>query len=145
MHKILGIGTSVTFIISSLTYLMASKVDLFEKLIPFLESLEQYEVDELFFVGLVFTLAIVILVFFLIYENSILKYQAEVNTLRDLLPICANCKKIRDSEGYWHQVEVYIANQTGTKFSHGICQQCTEILYPELMKINDRFNHQSLQ
>jgi hypothetical protein len=117
-------------------------MDLFEKLIPYLESVDQYEIDELLFVGPIFTLALIILVFILIHEYSMLKIQSEVYKLRELLPICANCKKIRDGEGYWHQVEEYITNHTDTKFSHGICQECTEMLYPELKKINGRFNNE---
>ena len=58
----------------------------------------------------------------------------EVKMLGELLPICATCKKIRDDKGYWHQVEVYIGNQTGTKFSHGICPECKQQYYDELAK-----------
>jgi hypothetical protein len=109
-------------------------VDLFESLIPFLESVDQYEIDELIFVGPIITLGLIVLIFFLFHENLKLRYRAEVNKLRDLLPICANCKKIRDSKGYWHQVEKYIADHTDATFSHGICQKCMEKLYPEYLK-----------
>lgn len=54
----------------------------------------------------------------------------EVKTLRGILPICSNCKKIRDDKGYWHQVEVYIQNHSDAEFSHGICKECAEKLYP---------------
>lgn len=56
---------------------------------------------------------------------------AHVKTLRGLLPICANCKKIRDDDGYWHQVEVYIHDHSEAEFSHGICPECKTKLYPE--------------
>ena len=49
-----------------------------------------------------------------------------VKTLRGLLPICAWCKRIRDDEGYWDQVEAYIHKSTGADFTHGICPQCLE-------------------
>lgn len=49
---------------------------------------------------------------------------ASVKTLGGLLPICASCKKIRDDEGYWSQVEQYIAKHTDAKFTHGICPEC---------------------
>lgn len=52
-------------------------------------------------------------------------------TLEGLLPICASCKNIRDDEGYWHQVEVYVNDHTDAKFSHSICPKCTGELYPE--------------
>ncbi len=55
----------------------------------------------------------------------------QVNTLRGLLPICANCKKIRDDEGNWHQVEKYIRQHSEAEFSHGICPECLAKLYPD--------------
>lgn len=55
----------------------------------------------------------------------------KIKTLRGLLPICANCKKIRDDQGYWNQIEVYIANHSEADFSHGICPECSKKLYPE--------------
>jgi hypothetical protein len=58
---------------------------------------------------------------------------AEVKTLRDFLPICSYCKKVRDDENYWSQIESYISRHTGTKFSHGICPECYETkLAPEV-------------
>ena len=53
----------------------------------------------------------------------------QVKTLRELLPICAWCKRIRDDEGYWNQVEAYFHKHTGTDFTHGICPQCLEKLH----------------
>lgn len=49
---------------------------------------------------------------------------AEIKSLRDILPICMYCKKIRDDEDYWHSVDGYIAEHTTTRFSHGICPDC---------------------
>lgn len=48
----------------------------------------------------------------------------EVRTLREILPICSYCRKIRDDENYWHTVESYISHHTATRFSHGICPSC---------------------
>lgn len=67
-------------------------------------------------------------------ENLVVSLQdalGQVKTLRGLLPICANCKKIRDDEGYWHKVEVYIEKNSEAQFSHGICPECRKTLYPE--------------
>jgi len=50
----------------------------------------------------------------------------KVKTLHGLLPICAWCKRIRDDQGYWNQVEAYIHVQTGVDFTHGICPECLE-------------------
>ena len=57
----------------------------------------------------------------------------EVKTLSGLLPICANCKKIRDDSGYWTQVEKYIQENSQAEFSHSICPDCIKALYPELV------------
>lgn len=51
---------------------------------------------------------------------------ANVKELSGLLPICTYCKKIRDSDDYWHQVENYIRGQTRAQFSHSICPDCME-------------------
>jgi len=56
---------------------------------------------------------------------------SKVKTLSGLLPICANCKKIRDDKGYWHTVEVYVRDHSNAEFSHGICPDCLTELYPE--------------
>jgi len=52
-----------------------------------------------------------------------------INTLRGLLPICSNCKKIRDDQGYWNVLESYIQTHTGASFSHSLCPDCCEKLY----------------
>jgi PAS domain S-box-containing protein len=52
--------------------------------------------------------------------------EAEIKQLRGFLPICAYCKKIRDDEGYWNQLEKYVSDHTEAKFSHGICPVCFE-------------------
>ena len=59
---------------------------------------------------------------------------SEVKALSGLLPICASCKNIRDDQGYWSQIEVYIRDHSEAEFSHGICPECIKKLYPELRK-----------
>ena len=56
----------------------------------------------------------------------------EVKTLQGLIPICAYCKKIRDDEGYWKQIEEYLQERSDFHFSHGICPECAKKLYPDL-------------
>lgn len=56
---------------------------------------------------------------------------SQVKTLRGMLPVCANCKKVRDDEGYWHQVDVYIRRHSEAEITHGICPECEHELYPE--------------
>lgn len=53
----------------------------------------------------------------------------QVKQLKGLIPICAACKKIRDDQGYWNQIEAYIEQHSEAQFSHGICQDCAKELY----------------
>ncbi len=55
----------------------------------------------------------------------------DIRTLSGLIPICASCKKIRDDKGYWNQVEQYIEERSDAQFSHGICPNCRDEIYPE--------------
>lgn len=63
-------------------------------------------------------------------ERLVSERTAEIRTLQGILPICANCKKIRDDEGAWRGLEEYISSHTDTEFSHGICADCMRELYP---------------
>jgi hypothetical protein len=58
----------------------------------------------------------------------------KIRILHGLLPICASCKKIRNDKGYWEQMEMYIRDHSEAEFSHGICPECAERLYPEYYK-----------
>ena len=60
----------------------------------------------------------------------------KVRTLHGLLPICAWCKRIRDDQGYWSQVEAYIREHTGADFTHGICPDCLEKQRPKKPQAN---------
>lgn len=62
-----------------------------------------------------------------------------VKQLQGLLPICSYCKKIRDDQDYWHQVDRYIGTHAEVKFSHGICPDCwRQIVQPEMEKLGAR-------
>lgn len=52
--------------------------------------------------------------------------EEEIKKLQKIIPICANCKKIRDDKGYWNQVEEYFATHSDILFSHGLCPECAE-------------------
>jgi hypothetical protein len=54
----------------------------------------------------------------------------EIKTLSGMIPICANCKKVRNDEGFWEQVETYVRKRSTVEFSHGICPECAKKLYP---------------
>ncbi len=56
--------------------------------------------------------------------------------LRGLLPICSYCKRIRDDNQYWQQVEGYIADHSDAQFSHGICPSCYETVSAELDELS---------
>ena len=57
---------------------------------------------------------------------------AKVKTLSGLLPVCANCKKVRDDQGYWNLIELYLEDHSEVDISHGICPDCARELYPEV-------------
>jgi hypothetical protein len=59
---------------------------------------------------------------------------SEVKKLSVLLPICSSCKKIRDDRGYWNQIEFYIREHSEAEFSHSLCPECHDKLYPDLKK-----------
>jgi CheY-like chemotaxis protein len=58
----------------------------------------------------------------------------EVKTLKGLLPICSSCKKIRKEDSTWQPIEDYIASHSDADFTHGICPECAQRLYPELYR-----------
>jgi len=67
-------------------------------------------------------------------DNTIVELNTalrEIKTLRGIIPICASCKKIRDDRENWKQIELYIKEHSDAEFSHGLCPECAEKLYPE--------------
>lgn len=60
---------------------------------------------------------------------------ASVRTLKGLLPVCGWCRKVREDEGYWSELESYIATHTDTTFTHGICPHCQEKHFPASQKV----------
>jgi DNA-binding response OmpR family regulator len=68
--------------------------------------------------------------------ERILRYTTQVRQLEELMPICSYCKKIRDDQNYWQQIEGYINERTGSEFSHSICPDCyARVVMPELEQI----------
>lgn len=68
--------------------------------------------------------------------ERILGYTTEISQLKDMMPICSYCKKVRDDNNYWQQVETYISEKTGTHFSHGVCPTCYDSkIKPQLEEI----------
>jgi hypothetical protein len=74
-------------------------------------------------------------------EKTILELRdalAKIKTLSGLLPICAGCKKIRNDDGYWEQVDQYISDHTGVTFTHGLCPECYNKGMEDLKKLRRR-------
>jgi len=67
-------------------------------------------------------------------NRELLETLAQVKQLKGLLPICMFCKKIRNDENYWQQIEDYLAKHTEADFSHSICPECLQIHYPKYVK-----------
>lgn len=68
--------------------------------------------------------------------ERILRYTTQVRQLEEMLPICSYCKKIRDDQNYWQQLEGYISERTGSDFSHSICPDChARIILPQLEQL----------
>ncbi len=62
---------------------------------------------------------------------------SKIKTLKGLIPICMHCKKIRDDQGYWNQIEAYIQKNSEAEFSHSICKDCAEKYYPDVDLCDD--------
>lgn len=68
--------------------------------------------------------------------ERILSYATQIKQLESMLPICSYCKKVRDDNNYWEQVETYIGQRTGTSFSHSVCPSCYEkVIVPQLKEL----------
>ena len=67
-------------------------------------------------------------------NDQLAKVLVKVRQLSGLLPICASCKRIRDDEGYWSNIEMYIEEHSEAEFSHSICPECARKLYPKYYK-----------
>ena len=57
--------------------------------------------------------------------------RGEIDRLREILPICSYCKKIREDDGYWKTVEIYMRDREGIAFSHGVCPECEAVHWGE--------------
>ena len=64
----------------------------------------------------------------------ILEDISELMEIKSILPICAHCKKIRNDQKYWQSLEKYFGEHLDLEFSHGICPDCAQKLYPEFVK-----------
>ncbi len=91
--------------------------------------------DHLLRIALGLALGIILILFFFRTSKLIKqlkKSMDETKTLSGLLPICANCKKIRDDGGYWNKIESYFRSHSAVEITHGLCPDCLQELYPEM-------------
>jgi hypothetical protein len=131
-----------TFLCSAAVIFIAVRLDLLK---PIMAGFLQYEALEmeafiagsLFLVTALTAFSIRRLIAFrkvnavLMKRNGELeKAMIEIKELRGLIPICSVCKKIRDDEDSWHQIEAYIESHSHAEFTHGICPDCMRMLYP---------------
>lgn len=124
-------------------FLLAREHDLLEEAVRISHRYEYLELDEVIIVSIFLAIALAIYSIRRWLELSRAKQVveelnvdlqttlAEVKVLKEILPICANCKKIRDDQGYWQQVESYISEHTNASFTHGICPDCMKTLYAD--------------
>jgi len=132
-------------IIAVITFIVSCRFDFLEKIVAFSNRYENYEIDELITVSimLVFCQAILLHKRWArlrqakkCLENRNRELQeamAEIRQLKGIIPICTSCKKIRDNDGYWHQVEAYLCAHSEAQFSHGLCPACMDSLCKEIL------------
>lgn len=136
----------IILVFSIAVFIFAANYDILEGVVEFSRQHEVWELDEVLAVSvfLVFALAIFAVRRWqevrqaqnlLLQQNMELqKALSEVRQLRGIIPICAECKDIRDDKGYWHQVESYVRDHSEAEFSHGVCPNCMKKLYPDFIK-----------
>lgn len=127
-------------------YLLAGHYELLERVVSYSRQHEHWQLDEflIVFIFLVFAMAMFAFLRWrdvgrseqnLAQRNAELQQAlADIRQLKGIIPICAACKSVRCDEGFWHRVEVYISEHSAAEFSHGICPECLERLYPELVR-----------
>lgn len=64
-------------------------------------------------------------------KKRLIDYLMELQALRGVVPICSNCKSIKDNQGNWHSIEHYLIQHPEADFTHSICPRCMKRLYPE--------------
>ena len=136
----------IILVFGIVVYILAASYDILERIVVFSRNYERVEIDE--FITVLLFIAVALAFFsaqrwkearnantILLQHNKDLQTTLyEIRQLKRIIPICAKCKQIRDDEGFWHQVESYISDHSEAEFSHSICPECMNSLYPELVK-----------
>jgi hypothetical protein len=107
-------------------------------LLALLYLLAQFQIIEIAYSGTQSLASLAVYIFsasiFYSYEINRNIYKKEITVLQGLLPICSYCKKIRDEEGQWHQMENYLNEEADIDFSQGICPECMSLHFPGFKK-----------
>ena len=123
-------------LVMAVTFLISVRYDIMDKIFRLIHRYEQYELDEIILVGLSLLIGLFVFSLRRLGEtHSLQKEQlrinrelelamSEIRTLRGIIPICSYCKKIRNEEGLWQQMEMYVQSHSEATFSHGICEEC---------------------
>ena len=125
-------------VLTGVVFILSGTLELFERLVSEVYRLEAYEADEII-TTIPFVLLFLAVFSFRRWRESVrlsreleaanarlLQALDEIRELKGIIPICAECKKIRDDEGYWQQLEEYISTHSEAVFSHGLCPDCFE-------------------
>ena len=67
-------------------------------------------------------------------RKKIIELETELEQIRQMITICANCHQIKNEQDEWQKIENFLRNHFGMQFSHGICPDCLKKLYPQLYK-----------
>lgn len=127
-----GVQVAVVFVLALLLGNVSSLVDsVLHPEIPYFDE------EHLFVGGVTALMSATLGLLLNWYVRRLTKATATIERLEAILPICANCKKIRRSGAdphaleSWQPIELFITEKTSTEFSHGICPECLVTLYPE--------------
>ncbi len=138
----------VIALVSIVVFALSAAFDVFDKVISWVYRHETWQLDELF------TVSVFLVFAFTVYawrrhrelteeirhrqaaeaEKALLipeleSARADVHILKKLLPMCSLCRRVRDDEGYWDQVEAYVEHHLSTRFDAGTCPECARKLY----------------
>ena len=136
----------IILISSIFVFLLAYRHNILERVVNFAQQHENWQLDEVLIVSVYLMLAFAIYSFRrwrdvqasrdrLAQKNEELQAAfTEIKRLRGMIPICSSCKNIRDDSGYWHEVAAYISDHSDAEFTHSICPNCAQKLYPDFIQ-----------
>jgi len=121
------------YLVGSLLLVMIS-MQAFRRLISFYRAITGGQIKTDIYAEIAALIVSTILVFGVVFTLKLIKELTDamdsIKTLKGFLPTCASCKKIRDENGSWVQMEEYITQHSEAVFSHGVCEECARKLYP---------------